>query len=131
MGTQHNTRLAQRFVAAVGVVFGIVTLFAGGRVLGGFDPGYIVFRPLLLYNTTMGLAYIVAGIAIWRSIRTGSYAAATIFMLNLIVLVSILAIHRAGGAVALESLRAMGFRTTVWLALFLITWWIRRAQSVD
>jgi len=54
---------------AIAVLFGIATLFAGGRVLLGSDPGYVVFRPLLVYNVLMGLAYVAAGIIFWRSAR--------------------------------------------------------------
>ena len=46
-------------------MFGVATLFAGSRVLLGSDPGYEVFRPLLIYNTAMGAAYLAAGITVW------------------------------------------------------------------
>ena len=65
---------------AIAVLFGIATLFAGGRVLLGSDPGYVVFRPLLVYNVLMGLAYVAAGIIFWRSARAGRNAAAAIFL---------------------------------------------------
>jgi hypothetical protein len=71
-------------VAVVAAVFGLATIVAGGRVLTGWsDPGYVVYRPLLIYNTAMGVAYLAAG-----------------------------------SSVAIDSLRAMTFRTAVWLALF-------------
>lgn len=44
----------RRVLALIALVFGLVTLVAGGRVLAGADPGYVVFRPLLLYNVAMG-----------------------------------------------------------------------------
>ena len=86
----HTMRILQGIVAAVAVLFGVATLFAGGRVLLGSDPGYEVFRPLLIYNTAMGLAYLAAGIAVWRSVNAGRNAAGAIFLLNLLVLVGIL-----------------------------------------
>jgi hypothetical protein len=115
-------------VVAVALLFGVVTLFAGGRVLLGFDPGYVVFRPLLIYNTAMGFAYLAAGITIWRNVNAGRYAAAAIFLLNLLVLVAIIVIYRNGGAVAVESLRAMTFRTVVWLILWVGASWLVRRQ---
>ncbi len=129
MMTPQTVRIMQILVAGVAALFGVITLFAGGRVLLGADPGYEVFRPLLVYNTAMGLAYLAAGVAVWRSVRAGRSAAGAIFALNLFVLVSILLVYRGGGAVAVESLRAMTLRTVVWLVLFLAVWWLGRSRA--
>lgn len=122
MSAADHPRPARMITALAAIVFGIVTVFAGGRVLLGADPGYVVLRPLLGYNTLMGVAYVIAGVLIWRSIRLGTWAAALIFGLNLIVLLGILMVYRSGGVVAVDSLRAMTFRTVVWLVLFLAAW---------
>ncbi|MFN2315315.1 MAG: hypothetical protein ABR551_04480 [Gemmatimonadales bacterium] len=116
--------------AAVAGLFGIATLSAGGRVLLGSDPGYVVFRPLLIYNTMMGVAYLAAGVTIWRSVIRGAYAAGAIFLLNLLVLLGIVLVYRNGGAVAVDSLRAMTIRTVVWLVLYVAVFWLARAPDV-
>lgn len=136
-GTQHGAdmssitfaRSAQQIAAIVAVLFGIATVIAGGRVLLGSDPGYVVFRPLLLYNAVMGIAYIAAGITIARNLRHGRNAASVIFVLNLLVLVGILVAYRQGGSVAVDSLRAMSLRTVVWLLLFVMTGWLMRTRN--
>lgn len=97
---------------------------AGSRVLAGSDPGYLVFRPLLIYNTVMGIAYVVAGVTAWRNLDRGKYAAATIFGLNLPILGATGYMYEAGSAVAIDSLRAMIFRTVAWLVLFLGMVWV-------
>ena len=130
MVTTPTLRIVQGIAAAVGVLFGLVTIVAGGRVLLGSDPGYIVFRPLLIYNATMGLAYVAAGVLIWRSLGPGRYAAGAIFLLNLIVLLGIIALYRSGGAVAVDSLRAMTLRTVVWLVLFATATWVGRSRAL-
>ncbi len=79
-------KITQTVLAFVAALFGIVTIFAGTRVLLGSDPGYIVFRPLLIYNVTMGIVYIVAGIIILRNLKQGKNIATAIFSLNLAVL---------------------------------------------
>lgn len=122
MTTSSGRHTSQRIVAILACVFGVVTLFAAGRVLSGIDPGYVVYRPLLLYNAGMGVAYVAAGILVWRSIGVGKYAAGIIFVLNLLVFLAVVLIHRDGGAVATESLRAMAFRTLAWLLLFVAAW---------
>lgn len=129
MMAPHRVRIVQILAAAVAVLFGVATLVAGGRVLLGSDPGYEVFRPLLIYNTAMGVAYLAAGITIWRSVNAGRYAAGAIFLLNLLVLVGLLVVDRSGGAVAVESLRAMTLRTVVWLVLVLAVSWLGRSRT--
>ncbi|MEX2662472.1 MAG: hypothetical protein WD227_11115 [Vicinamibacterales bacterium] len=110
--------------AVVAVVFGLATVVAGGRVLAGADPGYGVFRPLLIYNTAMGAAYVAAGLAMWRSLPLGRKAAALIFVVNVVVLCAITLGHSRGWGVAVESVAAMGFRTLVWLVLLLLLVWL-------
>jgi hypothetical protein len=117
-------RLVQIVLAVVALVFGVVTIVAGGRVLVGADPGYVVFMPLLIYNTCMGVAYVGAGVIAWRNPKQGGYAAGGIFVVNLLVLGVIGALYATGGAVALESIRAMTLRTVVWLVLFLGLVWV-------
>lgn len=129
MTTPRTVRIVRIIATCIAVLFGVVTLFAGGRVLLGSDPGYEVFRPLLVYNTAMGVAYLAAGIAIWRSVNAGRYAAGAIFLLNLLVLVGIVVLYRSGGAVAVDSLRAMTLRTVVWLALFIAASWLARSRT--
>ena len=128
--TPHRVHIVQILAAAIAVVFGVATLFAGSRVLLGSDPGYEVFRPLLMYNTAMGVVYLAAGITVWRNVNAGRYAAGAIFLLNLLVLVAILVVYRSGGGVAVDSLRAMSFRTVVWLFLFLAVSWLGRSRTV-
>lgn len=125
----HAARIVQILAAAVATLFGVATLFAGGRVLLGSDPGYEVFRPLVVYNTAMGVAYLAAGVILWRSVNAGRYATGAIFLLNLLVLVGIIVVYRGGGAVAVESLRAMTFRTAVWLVLYLAVSWLGRSRA--
>lgn len=124
----RTNRTVHFLSAAIAVLFGIATLFAGSRVLLGSDPGYVVFRPLLIYNTAMGIAYLAAGVTLWRSINAGRYASGAILGLNFLVLVSILVIYRSGGPVAVDSLRAMTLRTIVWLVLFLGASWLARSR---
>jgi hypothetical protein len=129
MTTPRTVRIVRILATGIAVLFGVATIFAGSRVLLGSDPGYEVFRPLLVYNTAMGVAYLAAGIAIWRSVDAGRYAAGVIFLLNLLVLVGIVVIYRSGGAVAVDSLRAMTLRTVVWLALFIAASWLARSRT--
>lgn len=119
----------QEALALLAIVFGALTLFAGFRVLTGTNPGYVVFRPLLIYNTVMGFVYIGVGIVSWRNLNLGKQGAAAILLLNLIVLLAIIMAYVQGEAVAIDSLRAMTLRTGVWLALFSGLWWLNRRNT--
>lgn len=116
----------QSTIALLAVVFGVVTVAAGARVLLGADPGYTVYLPLLGFNTAMGIAYVAVGILTWRSLRVGMLSAATIFAVNLLVLAAIGYLFFTSGGVALESLKAMTFRTAVWLLFLLALAWAGR-----
>ena len=121
-------KTTQKALAFVAVLFGLVTIIAGTRVLLGSDPGYIPFRPLLMYNTAMGIAYVSAGVIAWRYLSKGLYAAAVIFALNLAVLITIYFLYTKGHSIAVESLRAMSLRTVVWLALFAGFRWLKTRE---
>ncbi|KAB2959992.1 MAG: hypothetical protein F9K16_12025 [Thermoanaerobaculia bacterium] len=119
MTASSASPLARRVPAIVALLFGLVTIVAGTRVLAGADPGYLVFRPLLLFNTLMGAVYVAAGLAAWKSARRGRYLAGGILSLNVGVLGILLFLRETADVVAAESVRAMLLRTVVWLILFL------------
>jgi len=111
-------KIFQTVLACIAALFGLLTIFVGISVLLGSDPGYVVYRPLLIYNTAMGFVYVAAGITIWRNFAKSIYLAATIFFVNLIALAIIYFLYTKGNLIAIESLRAMSVRTVVWLVLF-------------
>lgn len=128
---QRHRVLIRRIMAVVAIAFGLLTIFAGGRVLfGGVDPGYVVFRPLLAFNTAMGVVYAIAGVALWRDRHRSVRAAGMIVALNLAALGTIVVLYSSGGGVAVDSLRAMTFRSAVWLAL-LVGAWLTRSFNGD
>ena len=112
-----NHSAGQKVVAVAAIIFGLVTLWAGGTVLSGRNPGYVVYRPLLVFNTVMGAVYVAAGVLVWRRVTGGRNAAAIILALNVLVLAGVIYLYRTGGAVAVDSVRAMSFRSAVWLIL--------------
>ena len=114
----------------VAALFGLATIFAGTRALLGSNPGYIVFRPLLFYNTAMGVLYLVAAFIVWKNLRQGMYVAAAIFILNLIVLITLYFLYTKGNTIAVDSLRAMSLRTVVWLVLFIGLGWLSRKKRL-
>ncbi len=130
METTRLDRFVQRAIALAAMLFGALTLFAGGRVLGGADPGYVVYRPLLIYNFLMGFAYIAVGVLAWRQLAAGRLGAGMVFVLNAVVLAAVVYLYQSGAAVAADSVRAMTLRTVVWLILVVgLTWLLLRERA--
>ncbi len=111
--------LLQRTLAIVAGLFGIVTLVSGGRVLLGADPGYVVYRPLLVFNTVMGAVYLFTGVRGWFDAQLGRRGALVIVVLNVLMLAFIAWLFLAeSSVVARQSVAAMSLRTVVWLVLW-------------
>jgi hypothetical protein len=122
-------KITQKALALLAVLFGAMTIFAGSRVLAGTNPGYVVFLPLLKYNTVMGFVYVGVGAITWGNLNLGRNGAFAIFVLNFIVLAAIGIEYTPGGEVAIDSLRAMTLRTVVWLVIFSGLWWLSRRNT--
>ncbi|MEX0845592.1 MAG: hypothetical protein WD022_09925, partial [Balneolaceae bacterium] len=82
------------------------------------DPGYLIFLPLLVFNTIMGLLYILAGLMIWRNHNEALFAVQSIFLLNLAILGIIGILYLSTEQIAVESVGAMTFRTAVWFVIY-------------
>ena len=126
-----HAKTLQLLIALIAVAFGVLTLFVGTRVLRGADPGYVVFRPLLVYNVVMGGVCALAGVLIGRGAAAGEWLAGGVAGLNALVLAGIAWLHASGGAVAVESVRAMAFRTGVCVLLFGGVVWLARRRPAD
>ncbi|MGF1765561.1 hypothetical protein [Aliivibrio kagoshimensis] len=116
-------------MSLVAVLFGLVTITVGSSVLLGVDPGYTIYKPLLIYNTVMGSVYVAAGLLIWRNLKLSQYLAAVILSLNVMVLFSLYLLNSGDKLIAVDSLRAMSLRTVVWLAIYTGVKWLNRRDN--
>lgn len=130
----RKASMGQKRVAPAAVLLGMATVVTGLRVLTDWNPGYPVFRPLLIFITAMGPVYLAAGVTAWRSVPMGKRAAGAIVVLKAVVLGAVLVLHSAELGVAVGSVRTMVFRTVVWLLLLLflgVAWLGRRSLGAD
>ena len=118
-----------QIVAGIAVLFGLASIGAGGTVLAGRDPGYLVHVPLLVFNTIMGLFYVGAGVLAWRGAPAARTVSAGIVGVNALVLAYIVFLYRSGGGAAIDSVRAMVLRTVVWVVLLLLLLWASRLSA--
>ncbi|MDH5751162.1 MAG: hypothetical protein OEZ59_01930 [Deltaproteobacteria bacterium] len=114
-----------RAVAVFGILFGVITLFAGGKVLFG-DPaareaaGNVV--PFVLrFNFAAGFAYIAAGVGLWKRAPWASALALVIAVATGMVLAAFGGHVASGGAYEMRTLVALMGRTLIWIVIFATT----------
>lgn len=118
-------RTGMRIAAWVAIVFGILTIFAGGRALfGGAEALAAVGDAVpfvLWFNTFAGFAYVAAGLGMFARRRWAAWLSAAIALATLAVFAAF-GLHVAGGgAYEARTVGAMTLRTVVWLAIAVTT----------
>lgn len=111
---------------AIGLVFGLLTIFSGGMALFGGEAARAAVGnavPFVLwFNFTAGFFYVLAGLglllnrswAVWLSI---AIAVATVLVL------AAFGLHVAGGGLyEMRTVGAMLLRTTVWAIIAAVGW---------
>lgn len=108
-------------VAVIAVLFGLLTVASGGRVLFGGDAvqqtagatvGFVVW-----FNFLAGFAYVVAGLGLWLGRRWAVPWAALIALATAMVF-AVFAVHVwNGGAYELRTAAAMSVRLAVWAGI--------------
>lgn len=113
-----NTFRLLKILAAVAIVFGVLTVFSGGRALfGGIEARAAVGNAVdfvLWFNFLAGFAYVLSGFGLWRGRRWAAWAASLLALITALV-VGAFAVHVAGGG-------AYEARTVGALALRLLFW---------
>jgi hypothetical protein len=121
----------QRASVLIAAAFGLLSLFAGGRVLLGLStPDHAVVQPLLLFNTVMGAVYIAVALRIRADAARGRVGAAAVAVLNLAAWLALIGYAATGAPVAVDSLVAMGIRSVVWGTIFLVLGRVAPAPEV-
>mgnify|MGYP001604922725 CR=1 FL=1 len=114
---EHSLRVA----AVIAVLFGLLTLVSGGRVLFGSDAvrqaagssvGFVVW-----FNFLAGLAYVVAGSGFWLG-RRWAVPWAGLIALSTAAVFAAFALHVwQGGAYELRTAAAMALRLAAWAGI--------------
>lgn len=108
-----------KIAAILAVLIGGISIVSGSKVLFGIDvKDYTVLNWLVIYNVIFGGISIVAAILIWKNNKSARKIILTILISHLLVFLYLYFINQE---VALESIKAMGFRVSVWTAIFLLT----------
>ena len=119
-----------KMMSLVAIVFGLVTIKAGGMVL--FVQGeahqtagnYVPF--VLWFNFLAGFAYITAGIGLWLQRSWAALFAMVIAVFTLLVFIALGAHIYSGGAYEMRTIGAMSMRSIIWMGIASIAYMIGR-----
>ncbi|WP_066261831.1 hypothetical protein [Hydrogenophaga flava] len=119
-------RRSMKVLAAVGVVFGALTVFSGWQ--GLFGPaatraalGHTVGF-VLWFNFLAGFAYVAAGLGLWRGDRWGLLLA-TALALGTGLVAAAFGVHvLAGGAFEMRTVGALALRLGFWCLVAAVGW---------
>lgn len=108
-----------KIAAALVLFIGTMSVIAGSSVLLGIStPEYNVLQWLVVYNVAAGILSIVVSILIWQKhpiMRSFSVMILTAHALVLILLITIFS-----DVSAADSMKAMLFRTVIWIAIAIL-----------
>lgn len=98
---------------------GAMSVFAGSKVLFGIDiKDYNVLNWLVLYNVILGVISIVTSYLIWKKNKLSKSLILAILVLHSSILMYL---YLFSEIVASESIKAMSFRVSIWITIFLLT----------
>jgi len=112
--------------AAIAVVFGLLTIKAGGQVLFGGSiyqkaaGNYVLF--VVWFNFLAGFIYLVAGAGICMRLRWAVWLSLFIAIATITVF-AILGMHILnGGGYETRTIAAMSLRSIVWISIFIFSY---------
>lgn len=120
-------------VSIFAVIFGLITIKAGGSVLfseaarqaaGNYVP-FVVW-----FNFAAGFAYIAAGIGIWKSAPWAGMASAAIAIATLAVFIAFGVTIMMGGSYEMRTVIAMTFRFGFWAAVSYVYCTFKKCRGV-
>lgn len=121
------TRTLQALAIAA-ILFGGLTVFSGGRALFGGEAARAAVGNavgfVLWFNFLAGFVYMLTGVALWRGLRWGVWAAG-LLALGTALVAAAFGVHvMNGGAYETRTVGALGIRLLFWVIVF---WVARRA----
>ncbi len=119
--------ISQRIGAILAFALGLMSVFAGGKVLLGIDSkDYTVLYWLVGYNVIFGAISLFVAYFIWVKKPLARTGVITVLLSHTVLLVYVKFISNT---VASESVQAMTFRVSVWVLIAILTLVIPRFLS--
>jgi uncharacterized membrane protein len=117
--TTNKSTLSQKFAAILALLLGLMSVFAGSKVLLEIDAkDYNILVWLVTYNVIFGAISIVVAYFIWKNYS--KVKSLILFVLTIHFLVFIY-LKFMSLTVAPESIKAMLFRTSIWVLIAILS----------
>lgn len=117
-----NTSRRLRILAVLAVVFGVLTLFSGGRALFGGEQARAAVGNavdfVLWFNFLAGFAYVLTGAGLWQGRRWAATAAGALALATSLVALAFGLHVMTGGAYELRTVGALSVRLAFWTLVF-------------
>ena len=115
-----------KVAGAVGLVFGLLTVFSGGTALFGDEAARAAvgnaFPFVLWFNFIAGFFYVLAGLGLLLKRRLAVWLSIAIAVATALVLAAF-GLHVAGGGLyEMRTVGAMLLRTAVWASIAAVSW---------
>ena len=125
--------VAFKIMSLIAVIFGFVTIKAGGMVLFTAGEAHLAagdYVPFVLwFNFIAAFTYIIAGIGLWLQRGWAVLLAMLIAICTVTVFIALWVHIYAGGAYEMRTIGAMSMRSVIWMGIALITYMIGRHRS--
>ncbi|PKO60250.1 MAG: hypothetical protein CVU24_13535 [Betaproteobacteria bacterium HGW-Betaproteobacteria-18] len=113
-----------RILAVVAVVFGLLTIFSGGRALfGGTQAQAAVGNAVgfvLWFNFLAGFVYVLGGAGLWQG-KHWAVSTAGLLALATALVAAAFSFHvMGGGAYEMRTVAALALRFGFWIAVFIV-----------
>ena len=133
MTNANSGNRALKIAAGVAIVFGVLTIFSGGRALFGSEEARAAVGdavPLVLwFNFLAGFAYVVAGIGLFLRHRPAVWVSIGILASTVLVFLAFGVHVQQGNAYEMRTVGAMILRTGIWSVISVLAWmYIWRAR---
>ena len=117
--TINNNVLSQKIAGILALLLGLMSVFAGSKVLLEIDSkDYNVLIWLVSYNVIFGVISIVVAYFIWKNYSKAK--SLTLFVLAMHFMV-FMYLKFVSETAASESIKAMLFRTSVWILIVVLS----------
>ncbi len=112
-------KILKKIAAVLALFIGLMSVFAGSKVLLDIDTkDYTILIWLVSYNVIFGLISIFAAYLIWKAKKNSKNL--TLFILSMHFMVFIY-LKFLSNTVATESVKAMIFRTSIWIFIVVLS----------
>jgi hypothetical protein len=128
-----NSRFARVVAGVVAILFGVLTVIAGGRALFGDEAARMAVGAavpfVLWFNFAAGFAYVVAGIGLLMRSRWAVWLSALIAASTIAVFLAFGVHVISGGAYEIRTVGAMALRSLVWITIAIVARQTTRASE--